>query len=316
MVSRMIVAGNEATNAHDARMLWLKYLKHERRSSPKTLEAYGAATARYLAHLEGERGRALSVSDLAAVRRGEVRSWMASLRLSNRPLSQNSVCQAFAAVRMFHRYLDRRLACPNSMIAAMPAPKVTRALPRPVSEAEARAILSAPWDDPSLSPWEAARDVAVYMLLYGCGLRVSEALGLRRSDAPLGDSLRVLGKGQKVRVVPVLDAVREAVQVCLDQLPFRLEPDELLFRASRGGPLTPRDVQRSIAAVRERLGLSDRVTPHALRHSFATHLLEAGADLRSIQELLGHAVLSTTQRYTAVDATHLLGAYGRAHPRA
>lgn len=301
--------------AQDARMLWLEYLRHERRASPKTVEAYAAATARYLGHLERERGADLGAEDLARVTRAEMRSWLASLRFSNRPLSDGSVCVAFAAVRTFHRYLDRRLELPNPVIALMPAPKPKRPLPRPLSEAEVHAILSAPWDDPSLYPWEAARDVAVFLLLYGCGLRVSEALGLKRWDAPLAESLHVVGKGRKERVVPVLAAVRDAVAVYLEKLPFRLERGDPLFRGRRGRPLNARQVQASFQAIRIHLGLPERTTPHALRHSFATHLLSAGANLRDIQELLGHASLSTTERYTAVDAGRLLGAYETAHPR-
>ena len=169
--------------------------------------------------------------------------------------------------------------------------------------------------DPDREAWEARRDEAVLALLYGCGLRISEALSIKRSDAPLGASLRILGKGAKVRLAPVLPLVRAAVDAYLELLPFELAPDALLFRAARGGPLPPRRVQELMARLRGRLGLSERATPHALRHSFATHLLGAGADLRSIQELLGHASLSTTQRYTAVDAAGLLAAYGKAHPK-
>jgi integrase/recombinase XerC len=158
--------------------------------------------------------------------------------------------------------------------------------------------------------------VAVLALLYGCGLRISEALALKGGDAPLGESLRILGKGAKVRLTPVLPAVREAVDAYLAAAPFAVGPDEPLFRAARGGPLGPRRVQELMQRLRGRLGLSERATPHALRHSFATHLLGAGADLRAIQELLGHASLSTTQRYTAVDAAGLLAAYSKAHPHA
>jgi integrase/recombinase XerC len=170
--------------------------------------------------------------------------------------------------------------------------------------------------DPDIAEWAAARDEAVLALLYGCGLRISEALSLKRADAPLADSLRIVGKGGKTRIVPVLPAVREAVDAYLAALPFVLGPEEPLFRAVRGGPLSPRHMQATVQRLRGRLGLSERATPHALRHSFATHLLGAGADLRSIQELLGHASLSTTQKYTAVDAAGLLSAYAKAHPRA
>jgi integrase/recombinase XerC len=195
-------------------------------------------------------------------------------------------------------------------------PRVKPGAPRPVSEDQARGVLAEPGLDPDREDWEAARDEAVLTLLYGCGLRISEALSLRRSDVPLGDSVRILGKGSKTRVVPVLPAVREAVDAYLATVPFGIAPDEALFRAKRGGALSPRHVQATMQAVRGRLGLPESATPHALRHSFATHLLGAGADLRAIQELLGHASLSTTQRYTGVDAEALLSAYAKAHPRA
>jgi integrase/recombinase XerC len=170
-------------------------------------------------------------------------------------------------------------------------------------------------DEENRPGWAAARDQAVLTLLYGCGLRISEALALKRGDAPFPETLRILGKGGKTRLAPVLPAVREAADIYLESMPFTLTPDEALFRAARGGPLRPRHVQATVQRLRGRLGLSERATPHALRHSFATHLLGAGADLRSIQELLGHASLSTTQRYTAVDAEGLLKAYALAHPR-
>jgi integrase/recombinase XerC len=187
--------------------------------------------------------------------------------------------------------------------------------PRPVTEDQALGLLEEAGDDPDREPWEAARDAAVLSLLYGCGLRISEALSLKGADAPLGASLRIVGKGSKTRLAPVLPQVAEAVAAYVAVLPYPVAPDAPLFRAARGGPLSPRRVQELMVKLRGRLGLSDRATPHALRHSFATHLLGAGADLRSIQELLGHASLSTTQRYTAVDAAGLLAAYSKAHPK-
>ena len=185
-----------------------------------------------------------------------------------------------------------------------------------MSEDQARGLIAEPGLDPDREAWEAARDAAVLTLLYGCGLRISEALSLRRCDAPLGPELRITGKGSKTRIVPVLPAVQAAVEAYLAELPFVVSPEEPLFRAKRGGPLSPRHVQATVQTLRGRLGLASSATPHALRHSFATHLLGAGADLRSIQELLGHASLSTTQRYTQVDAERLLSAYAKAHPRA
>jgi integrase/recombinase XerC len=295
---------------------WLEHLAHERRSSPRTLEAYGFAVRRYIAFLEQHRGEAISLSALSGITAGEVRAWLAHLRQGDRPLSPRSLSQALSAIRSFHGFLDRRLNAPNAAIALVRGPRVKPGAPRPVSEDQARGMLAEPGLDPDRENWEAARDEAVLTLLYGCGLRISEALSLKRSDAPLPESLRILGKGSKTRIVPVLPAVREATEAYLAEVPFALGPDEPLFRAKRGGPLSPRHVQATVQNLRGRLGLPPSATPHALRHSFATHLLGAGADLRSIQELLGHASLSTTQRYTQVDAAALLSAYSKAHPHA
>ncbi|WP_309645012.1 tyrosine recombinase XerC [Phenylobacterium sp.] len=302
--------------ARQALALWLEHLAKERRASPRTVEAYAFAAGRYIAFLEQYRGEALSLAAMGTLSAGEVRAWLAHLRQGERPLSPRSLSQALSAIRTFHRYLDIRLDTPNASVALVRGPRVIPGAPRPVSEDQARGMLAEPSLDPDSENWEASRDEAVLTLLYGCGLRISEALSLKRSDAPLGTSLRILGKGSKTRIVPVLPAVREAVDAYLTTLPFALSPDQPLFRAKRGGALSPRHVQATVQALRGRLGLPDSATPHALRHSFATHLLGAGADLRSIQELLGHASLSTTQRYTEVDAAALLGAYAKAHPHA
>jgi integrase/recombinase XerC len=305
-----------ALSADAARALWLGHLANERRASPRTLEAYGFATARYIAFLERHRAETMTVKSLADVTAGEVRAWLAHLLSGNRPLSPRSLSQALSAIRTFHRFLDLRLDAPNAAIALVRGPRVKPGAPRPVSEDQARGLLAEPGLDPDRADWEAARDEAVLTLLYGCGLRISEALSLKRSDAPLGEELRITGKGSKMRIVPVLPAVRAAVDAYLAKLPQVVDPADRLFRAKRGGPLSPRHVQATVQGLRGRLGLPSSATPHALRHSFATHLLGAGADLRSIQELLGHASLSTTQRYTEVDAARLLSAYAKAHPRA
>jgi integrase/recombinase XerC len=303
-------------SADGARALWLEHLAHERRASPRTLEAYGFASARYIAFLERHRGEALTLRGLSEISAGDVRAWLAHLRSGNNPLAPRSLSQALSAIRTFHRFLDLRLDAPNAAIGLVRGPRVKPGAPRPVTEDQARGLIAEPGLDPDREGWEVARDQAVLTLLYGCGLRISEAMSLKRSDAPLGESLRITGKGSKTRIVPVLPVVREAVDAYLAELPFTLEPDAALFRARRGGPLSPRHVQATVQLLRGRLGLADSATPHALRHSFATHLLGAGADLRSIQELLGHASLSTTQRYTEVDAARLLSAYASAHPRA
>jgi integrase/recombinase XerC len=304
------------TTAQGALIAWLEYLAGERRASPRTIEAYQDCVSPYLAFLGQHRGEALSLADMGGITAGEVRAYLAHRRAGDRPLSARSASQALSAIRSFHGYLDRRLGVPNHALALVKGPKVRPDAPRPVSEDQARGLIEEAVSDPDREPWEAARDEAVLTLLWGCGLRISEALSLKRSDAPLGGSIRILGKGSKTRVVPVLDAVREAIDTYLAALPAPLAPEDALFRAKRGGPLSPRHVQATMQTLRSRLGLSERATPHALRHSFATHLLGAGADLRSIQELLGHASLSTTQKYTEVDAERLLSAYASAHPHA
>jgi integrase/recombinase XerC len=305
--------------ARAALILWLAYLTHERRASPRTVEAYGAGVDAFLAFAERHRGERLTLDALGAVSAAEFRAYLAHRRTGERPLSPRSLSQALSAIRAFYRWLDRRHGVANPALALVRGPRVKPGQPRPVSEDQARGLLIEA-GDPELrgeaaEPWEAARDVAVLTLLYGCGLRISEALSLKRRDAPVQGVLRIVGKGNKTRMVPVLPTVTQAVDVYLAHLPFALAPEAALFRAKRGGALGPRRVQALMQTLRAQLGLPDSATPHALRHSFATHLLGNGADLRSIQELLGHASLSTTQKYTEVDAAGLLAAYASAHPR-
>jgi len=304
----------------EALSAWLEHLAHERRLSPRTLEAYGHIGRLYLAFLEQHRGEPQSLADLGRVTAAELRAHMADRRNGDGSpgsgLNARSLGQTLAAIRGFHDFLDRRCETPAPQLALVRGPRIKPSLPRPVTTDQARGLLNEPDTDADLEPWEAARDRAVLTLLYGCGLRISEGLSLIRADAPLGETVRIVGKGSKTRIVPILPAVREAVEAYLALQPFVLQPRDALFRAKRGGPLSPRHVQATVQRLRGRLGLPASATPHALRHSFATHLLGAGADLRSIQELLGHASLSTTQKYTAVDAAHLLGAYAAAHPRA
>jgi integrase/recombinase XerC len=302
--------------ADEALSAWLEHLAHERRLAANTLEAYGRVGRLYLAFLQRHRGEPQRLADLGTVTAAEVRAHLAERRSGDRPLAARSISQTLSAIRAFHAFLDRRCATPAPQLAPLRGPRIKASLPRPVSEDQARGLMREPDADPDAERWEAARDRAVLTLLYGCGLRISEALSLTRADAPLGETLRLVGKGAKTRIVPVLPAVREAVDAWVAIQPFVLKPRDALFRARRGGPLSPRHVQATVQRLRGRLGLPASATPHALRHSFATHLLGAGADLRAIQELLGHASLSTTQKYTAVDAAHLLGAYSAAHPRA
>jgi integrase/recombinase XerC len=302
--------------ARAALIVWLSYLTHERRAAPRTVESYGDGVAAFLAFAERHRGESLTLNDLGHISAAEFRAYLAYRRTGERPLSPRSLSQALSALRAFYRWLDRRLGIANGALALIRGPRIKPSQPRPVTEDQARGVLiEAAQDETCDDSWEAVRDVAVLTLLYGCGLRISEALSLTRADAPLRDVLRIVGKGNKTRMVPVLPAVKRAVDGYLAALPFALAPEAALFRAKRGGALGPRRVQALMQTLRGRLSLPDSATPHALRHSFATHLLGNGADLRTIQELLGHASLSTTQKYTEVDAAGLLAAYASAHPR-
>jgi integrase/recombinase XerC len=310
------VTGERPSTAQGAIVAWLAYLNHERRSAPRTLEAYGDAVRRYVNFLEQHRGEALTAKAMGEVGAADLRAFLASRRRGPKPLSPRSLSQTLSAVRAFHRWLDRRLDIGNSAIALVRGPRVAPGVPRPVSEDQAIGLIAEPALDPDREDWEVARDQALITLLYGCGLRISEALSLNRGDAPLGETIRITGKGGKTRIVPILPLVRQAIDAYVAALPIPIPPAEPLFRAKRGGPYSPRHAQAMMQLLRGRLGLPASATPHALRHSFATHLLGAGADLRSIQELLGHASLSTTQRYTQVDAEALLSAYSKAHPHA
>lgn len=303
-------------SARQALTAWLAYLTLERRASPRTVRAYGDNVLAYLNFLERHRGEALTLAAMSEITAADLRGYLAFRRQGDDALAPRSISQALSSIRAFHRFLDLRHGVANAAVDLVRGPRLKVGLPRPVSEDQARDLITEAAEDTEREPWETARDEAVLTLLWGCGLRISEALSLIRRDAPLAAALRITGKGGKIRIVPVLDAVKTAIDAYLDELPFALGPDEPLFRAKRGGPLSPRHVQGLVQTLRGRLGLSDRVTPHAFRHAFATHLLGAGADLRAIQDLLGHASLSTTQRYTQVDAAGLLAAYQAAHPKA
>ena len=300
----------------EALTAFIGHLQHERRASERTCQAYGACVRAYLAFLERHFGAPVALPDLGQVTAADLRAYLAARRSGVRPLSARSASQALSAIRAFHRFLDLRLGVSNTAIALVRGPRIRPGAPRPVTEDQAAGLLAEAGMERDAPAWVALRDEAVLTLLWGCGLRISEGLSLKRRDAPLAETLRISGKGGKTRLTPVLPAVREAVDAYVAALPQALSAEDALFRAARGAPLRPRQVQALMQRLRARLGLPDRATPHALRHSFATHLLGAGADLRSIQELLGHASLSTTQRYTAVDAAGLLSAYAKAHPRA
>lgn len=295
---------------------WLAYLAQERRASPRTVRAYADCVGPYLDFLQQHGGGPVSLGALAEVSAGDLRAYLAFRRAGDQALGPRSVSQALSAIRSFHRWLDRRLDVVNAAIGLVRGPRLPAAVPRPISEDQAHGLIEEAAANIERADWEVARDEALLTLLWGCGLRISEALSLTRGDVPLAQSILITGKGGKTRLVPVLPVVREAVAAYLAALPVALAPGEPLFRAPRGGAYSPRHAQALMQKLRGLLGLPDSATPHALRHSFATHLLGAGADLRAIQELLGHASLSTTQRYADVDAAALLSAYAKAHPHA
>jgi integrase/recombinase XerC len=304
----------QSLTAQEALDAWLRRLALERRASPRTVEAYRDGVAAFLSFLERHLGAPATIEALEDATAADLRAYLAFRRSGERPLSPASIAQALSAIRSFYRFLDRRMGVANEQILRVRGPRVRPSAPRPVSEPQARDLIALA-SAGGREPWTSLRDAAVLTLLWGCGLRISEALALLGSDAPLSETLRVTGKGGKTRLVPVLPVVAHAVESYLAAAPFTPAPGEPLFRANRGGALRPRQVQAMIQIFRSELGLPETATPHALRHAFATHLLGAGADLRSIQELLGHASLSTTQKYAAVDSRALIDAYSRAHPR-
>ncbi len=294
---------------------WLKRLKHEKRYSKHTLDAYARDIDALYTFLSDHVGGELGFGELKDLRVADFRAWLTSRTLSKKKYANSSSARAISSVRSFFRYLDREGILSNPAVDHVKSPKLPKVAPRPIKASEALYLIDNAEHDAS-EPWVAARNVAVLMLLYGCGLRIAEALSLTRAEAPEGDTITITGKGRKQRMVPLLPAVRDAVAAYIAACPHALAPAGPLFVGVRCGPLHPRIVQGLIQKLRPLLGLPETATPHALRHSFATHLLAGGGDLRTIQELLGHASLSTTQRYTAVDAKKLLDVYDKAHPRA
>lgn len=299
-----------------AAQAWLARLAHERRLSQKTLEAYARDLATVLQLLTRHLGGAPALPELAALAPADVRAVLAARRADG--VAPRTLVRLLAAARSFARHLEREGQGKVGALAAVRAPKVPRSLPKPISVDAARAL-----SDPATragevaEPWVLARDAAVIALLYGAGLRISEALGLTAGAVLAGtDQITVIGKGNKTRMVPLIAPVTAAIADYKALCPHVLSPDRALFRGVKGGPLSPRIVQLALERMRGALGLPDSATPHALRHSFATHLLARGGDLRAIQELLGHASLATTQIYTEVDSTALMAAYRAAHPRA
>lgn len=299
--------------ARDALENWLIQARALQGRSDNTIEAYRRDVLDFLAFMTAYHGGGQGLTALSRITLRDMRAWMAQTRGPN--VGSRSLARKLSAVKSFYRWLAEREGFEPTAVLSTRAPKFTRKLPRPLAEDAARAMIDTV-ELQAQSNWVAARDMAVVTLLYGCGLRISEALGLNCSAAPLGDALRILGKGGKERLVPVLPAAADAVEAYLKLCPFPHEPERPLFVGARGGRLNPRVVQKVMQQARMQLGLPATTTPHAMRHSFATHLLNAGGDLRAIQELLGHASLSTTQGYTGVDGARLLEVYDRTHPKA
>ncbi len=299
-------------------MHWLSHLRAERRLSPKTLEAYARDVRQCLIFLAEHWDARVTLSRFAALEATDIRAFMAMRRADE--IGSRSLMRSLAGLRSFGRFLEREGKGRVGALSAIRAPKVAKTLPKPIHVAAAKRFADA--DERAgeeRDPWILARDAAVMALLYGSGLRISEALGLKRREVPLpgaGDVIVVTGKGNKTRMVPVLRNVLELVQDYVSICPYPLPAEGPIFVGARGGPLKARIIQLAMERLRGALGLPDSATPHALRHSFATHLLSRGGDLRAIQELLGHASLSTTQIYTGIDSERLLEVYRTAHPRA
>jgi len=297
----------------DASTAWLAHLQYERGLADLTLEAYARDLSQFTAFLATHLGHPPCLGDLKRIQPRTIRAFMAARRKAG--AASRSLARQMSALRVFHRYLEREGLIESRALLSVTSPKIPHSVPKPLTIEKALAVVA---DQPFAEvDWIAARDIAVLTLLYGAGLRISEALGLDVKDAPIGDRdvLRVTGKGGKERIVPVLAITREAVARYMRLCPYPLEAGGPLFLGAKGGPLSPRIIQLLMERLREGLGLPDTATPHALRHSFATHLLGSGADLRQIQELLGHASLSTTQAYTEVDRARLIEVYDKAHPR-
>jgi integrase/recombinase XerC len=306
-----------APDSLEAVRAWLSFLAHERAYTGNTLEAYERDIRQFFCFLNDHSGRPASLGDLNRLTPQDLRAFMAFRRGGG--TASRSLSRSISALRMFFRFLERAKLLKNRAVLAVALPKIPFSVPKPLTIVKAKDVMEESTDSQSRGQekWIGARDGAALMLLYGSGMRVSEALGLSRRDAPLPprDIVRVKGKGGKERIVPVLPAIQASVARYVELCPYPLPPDGPLFVGAKGGRLSPRILQLLMARMREGLGLPETATPHALRHSFATHLLGSGADLRVIQELLGHASLSTTQIYTEVDRETLLRIYDRAHPR-
>ncbi|WP_335947571.1 tyrosine recombinase XerC [Salipiger bermudensis] len=299
--------------ARDALEGWLTAARALKGNSENTITAYRADVLEFIVFLTSHHAEPQGLAPLARVTTPDMRAFLAHLR--GQGVGSRTMARKLSAVKSFYRWLAEREGFEPTAVMMARAPKFQKKLPRPLAEDAAKAMIDTV-EMQAADSWVGARDAAVVTLLYGCGLRISEALGLKGRDLPLGESLRIVGKGGKERIVPVLPVARRALDTYLRLCPYDPEPDAPVFRGKRGGALNPRLIQKVTEAARLQLGLPATATPHAMRHSFATHLLAAGGDLRAIQELLGHASLSTTQAYTSVDEVHLMKVYAATHPKA
>lgn len=292
---------------------WLGVKSALEGSSSNTLVAYRRDVLDFLSFLTIHSGNKNGASQLDSIDQVSMRSWIAENRRSGK--TSRSIARQLSSVKSFYKWFAKRRGIDPTMVLITKAPKFQKKLPRALSKEAAKEI-SQSIDLTDNEPWVIARDTAVILLLYGCGLRISEALSLKYSEMPLTDTLKIQGKGDKFRIIPILQIAKEAVENYLNTLPFTLNGNDNIFRGVRGGSLNPRSIQLVMKLIREKLGIASNATPHSLRHSFATHLLTSGADLRSIQELLGHSSLSTTQIYTSVDSSRLMDVYSKTHPKA
>lgn len=307
------MAGLISPSLTHALAAWLDHCRALNDAAENTLKAYQTDVMGFLAFMTQHNGETQGLGPIARITVTDMRAWMSHER--GRGVGARSLARSLSAVKTFYRWLSEREGFEPTAVLSTRSPKFTKKLPRPLAVDAAAAMIDTV-EMQARDSWVAARDMAVVTMLYGCGLRISEALSLTGASVPLPDTLIIKGKGGKERIVPVIDAAKDAVATYLRLSPHPIEPNDPLFRGTRGGALNPRIVQKVMEKARLQLGLPATATPHAMRHSFATHLLTAGGDLRAIQELLGHASLSTTQAYTAVDTAHLMDVYNRAHPKA
>ena len=298
--------------ARDAIESWINHERALKAASDNTLSAYLNDVTGFINFMTEYRGGPQGLKPLENIKTRDMRAWMAGERA--RGVGARSLARSLSAVKTFYKWLAQKQGFEPTAVLSIRAPKFDKKLPRPLSKDAAQDMIQSAGDT-AREDWVAARDIAVLTLLYGCGLRISEALSLTVADYPLPDVLRITGKGGKERIVPVLPVAKKAVDAYIEKFPYPLLPEAPLFRGTRGGALNPRIIQKVMQTTRAQLGLPATATPHAMRHSFATHLLDAGGDLRAIQELLGHASLSTTQAYTAVDTARLMEVYRKAHPK-